>query len=89
MIRRQKAKDDIKKVKCKSGYIERFHYNKGNIPSNLKVFSFKEDFHGTAYRLNGQGHWYDSRNFKDNVTSYLHFREDFNAEHIWEKMLRE
>jgi hypothetical protein len=82
-------KDDIKRYKCSYGYIDRFHYNESNMPPDLKTFGLKEDYHGTAYKLNGSGYWYDSKNFKENFNEYLHFRDQFESNFLWDKSLRE
>ena len=83
-----KAKDNIKRYSCKNGYIERFHYNRSNIPGNLVVLGPKDNFHGTAYRLNGTGYWFDSNNFVGNFIEYIHFRDQFDADLLWKKAKR-
>ena len=78
-------KDDIKRYQCKKGFIDRLHYHEGNMPRDLRTFGVKNDFYGTAYKLNGEGYWYDSVSFKSNFMEYLHLRDMFDAELIWDK----
>jgi len=85
----RELKDDVKRYECKTGFIDRFHYNENNMPSNLKTYGEKEDYHGTAYKLNNEGYWYDSKNFKSDFMEYLHFRSEFDAEFLWKKGKRE
>lgn len=84
-----KLKDDVKRWYCKRGFIDRFHYNEENIPSDLKTFGLKEDYHGTAYKLNGEGYWYDSKNFRSDFIEYIHFRDQIESNFLWAKAKRE
>lgn len=84
-----KIADDVKRYQCKRGFIDRFHYNEDNMPMDLKTFGLKEDYHGTAYKLNGEGYWYDSKNFRSDFIEFIHFRDQFESDFLWAKAKRE
>ena len=78
---------NIRRYKFVDGYIDMTHCESGAMPSGGKKTRFFAGEPLTFLRLNGEGDWLDLSYFKGSFMEYMHYREVFTAELIWEKML--
>lgn len=78
---------DVRRYEFLDGFIDMTHCESGVLPSGGRNTRFFEGEPLTFMRLNGEGDWLDLSYFKSSFMEYMHYREMFTAELIWEKML--